>query len=313
VLIRISGGAGGIAEYLEHGRKEGREAQREQLDERFVLAGNLGIADAIIDRMGGEVDRYLHVTLAFKEDEVPTEVLEAVTRDFEAFAMAAYDKDEYCFYAEAHIPRIKSYTDQRSGEFVERKPHIHIVIPKLNLLSGRKLEPFGAVDRNIVSIDAFQEHTNLKYGLASPKDHRRIQFSDQSEIISRHKGDLFAGSGRALKEQVIAAVLDRGVEDYSVFGQLLAEFGEVTTRNAGRPTEYLNVKVSGQSKGTNLKDFVFTREFIELPASEKRARIGSAITQKYETAGDGRTTPESIAEVLAQWLRETARKVKYIN
>ena len=157
----------------------------------------------------GDAERYLHITLAFKEDEISVETLREIAQAFETFAFAAYEPDEYCFYAEAHLPKIKSYQNQSSGEFVERKPHIHIVIPKRNLLSGTHLNPFGVVDQNTRFLDAFQEHINNKYGLASPKDNRRIEFTGSSEMISRYKGDIFEGQSKDLKVQLLDQILAR--------------------------------------------------------------------------------------------------------
>ena len=282
---------GGIAEYLEGGKKQGRDAEREHLDERVVLAGNLAITDTLISSMGGKGDRYLHITLAFKEDEVSHEVLAEITREFESFAMAAYDRDEYSFYAEAHIPRIKSYTDQGTGNFVERKPHIHVVIPEINLLSGKRLDPFGLIERHSAFIDAFQEHVNHKYGLASPKVNRRIDFTEQSEMIGRNKGDLFAGANRELKVQILDALLSEQIGNLADFRKHLAALGEVTTRNSGKPNEYLNLKPIGAAKGINLKDYVFSKDFLELAIAEKRSRVAADIERapiriRGSTSGD---------------------------
>ena len=74
--------------------------------------------------------------------------------------------------------------------------HIHFVVPAVNLLTGRRMEPFGKVDQQTRFLEAFQEHTNAKYGLASPRDNRRVEFTDASEMISRYRGDAFAGANR---------------------------------------------------------------------------------------------------------------------
>ena len=164
MLIRVRGSKAGIRKYLEDGRKDGRDHGRSELDERVVLAGDLALTDAIINSMDKQGERYLHITLAFKEDEISRENLQAITDDFQKFSMSAYEADEYCFYAEAHLPRLKSYTNQQTGEFIERKPHIHIVIPEYNLLSQQNLNPFGKVDQQTKFLEAFQEHINAKYG-----------------------------------------------------------------------------------------------------------------------------------------------------
>ncbi|KAG1094456.1 hypothetical protein G6F63_012992 [Rhizopus arrhizus] len=182
-------------------------------------------------------ERYLHITLAFKEDEISREKLQEITDEFKQFAMTAYEGDEYNFYAEAHLPKLKTYTNQKTGELVERKPHIHIVVPEYNLLSQRNLNPFGKVDQQTKFLEAFQEHINAKYGLASPKDNRRIEFTDESAIISRYKGDYFKGANHDLKERILSDVLDKGVTDFDQFRAIVAEHGDTKTRNAGREPE----------------------------------------------------------------------------
>ena len=313
MLIRVSGGGGGSKEYLEDGRKQGRGFTRDELDERVILAGDLEATDAIIQLMENDGERYLHITLAFKEDEVSRATMENIAREFEQFLFSAYRSDEYSFYAEAHLPKIKSYTHEQTGDFVERKPHIHFVVPKINLLTGRHLNPLGVVEKNQRHIDAFQEYINHKYGLASPKDHRRIEFTGESEMISRYKGDIFEGQNQGLKADILEAMLARRIDRYEDFKVMLAEYGELKTRNANKPGEYQNVKPTDQAKGVNLKDYVFSREFVELPDAEKRTRLSVEITRQYETTGPARKSPQELLAVLQEWHEVRAKEVKYIN
>ncbi len=315
MLIRATGRHDGVKEYLEEGQKLGREHTRDELDERVVLAGDLDLTDAIIQSVDAppKVERYLSITLSFKEDHVDRETLFQIARDFEAFALHAYRPDEYCFYAEAHLPRIKSYVDKSTGELVERKPHIHIVIPKHNLISGQVLRPFGFEKHNLHFIDAFQEHTNARYGLASPKDNRRTLLTDSSEMISRYRGDLFRANSRELKEQILDAVLDRRVESHDDFMALLHEHGAVRMRNAGRDDAYPNVKPAGADKGVNLKEYVFTPEFIELPTAEKLQALSADAADRYEAGVAKRRTPDAIAAMLDEWYASRARELKYLN
>ncbi|KLB61692.1 hypothetical protein XEUV490_23390, partial [Xanthomonas euvesicatoria] len=123
------------------------------------------------------------MTLAFREDNVSPETLQAVTDEFRAFAFSAYGADEFNFYAEAQLPRIKSYTDKATGERVVRKPHIHIVIPQKNLLTGTTFNPFKTADYSNEFLKAFQERVNAQYGLASPDDYKRESFNTNSEVV----------------------------------------------------------------------------------------------------------------------------------
>jgi len=304
MLARISGGTSGIKEYLENGQKQGREYTRDELDERVILDGDIELTNNIINDMNNEGDRYLHITLAFKEDEINRETLEAITQDFKAFAFSAFQDDEYSFYAEAHLPRIKSYANQKTGELVERKPHIHIVIPKHNLLSGESLNPFGLVERQVKFLEAVQETINNKYGLASPKDNRRAVFTDDSELLSRYKGDFFKGGNKDLKNELLAEMLNRKIASYDEFKQMLAERGEVKTRNPGKENEYLWVA------GVNLRDPAFKRDFIELPHQQKIQRLTT--DSRYETAAGPRENPAKYETVLKEWHDTRAKEIKYV-
>ncbi|ACC76497.1 LPD7 domain-containing protein [Paraburkholderia caribensis] len=313
MLIRVRGYHDGIKAYLEDGQKQDREFERDEMDERVILAGDLALTNDIIQSMDTQAERYINVTLSFKEDEVSGEVLADIVREFEAFAFAAYRPDEYNFYAEAHVPRLKSYADRRSGELVERKVHLHVVIPEVNLLTGRRLEPFGKVDRHHRFLEAFQEHINAKYGLASPKDNRRVLFTDASEMISRYKGDVFEPMNRELKAAILEALIARDVKHYEDFKALLTEFGATRTRNAGRDGEYENIRPPGAAKGVNLKEFVFSREFIELDADGKREALDHNVHEEYIEPGVPRVTPQHFLDALFEWNDMRAREIKYLN
>lgn len=313
MLIRVRGYTAGIKEYLEKGQKKGRDMERDEMDERVVLAGDLQIVNDIIESIDTDAERYLSITMSFKEDDIDRKLLEQIVAEFEQFAFAAYQPGEYVMYAEAHLARIKSYANRKTGEQIERKPHIHIVIPKYNLLSGKRLDPFELVDNQSRYIDAFQEHVNNKYGLASPKNNRRVEFTDASEMISRYKGDVFEGANTEAKAQILAAVVERGVTDYDQFKGLLAEFGETKPRNAGRESEYQNVKLPGAARGINLKDHVFSREFIELPTSEKQDFITAEYMPRYEETGEPRPTPDHMLASLQHWQDVASKEVKYLN
>ncbi|WP_027160377.1 LPD7 domain-containing protein [Methylobacter luteus] len=304
MLVRITGGSSGIKDYLENGQKQGREYTRDELDERVILDGDLSLTDSIINNIDTHGERYLHITLAFKEDEISRETLEAITQDFKTFTFSAFNEDEYSFYAEAHLAKIKNYTHAKTGEFVERKPHIHIVIPKYNLLSGESLNPFGLVKNQVKYLEAIQETINDKYGLASPKDNKRALFTDDSELLSRYKGDFFKGSHKELKNELLAEMLNRKVARYDDFKHMLSERGEVKTRNPGKDNEYLWVN------GVNLRDPAFKRDFIELSHHQKLQRL--AMDSHYITSGGPREPAEKYQKALQEWHDTRAKEIKYV-
>lgn len=189
MIVRYGGGNDGIVDYLINGRKAERQYTRDELDHRVVLDGDLQTTDKIINSIeDNKQDRYLHITLSFHESHVSNEMLKAVVDDYKKLLMNAYHPEEYSFYAEAHLPKIRHIQDNSTGELIERKPHIHIVIPKVNLVTGDKLDPVGLIGKGhtIEQLDAIQEHINNKYNLASPKDFPRKN-SDYSVILKRVK------------------------------------------------------------------------------------------------------------------------------
>ncbi|EGZ2393457.1 relaxase, partial [Escherichia coli] len=177
-----------------NGRKAEREYTRDELDHRFIIDGDLATTNKIIESIEDKgQERYLHITLSFAENEISEETLKNVTSDFRKMLMNAYHTDEYAFYAEAHLPKIKNIVDNKTGELVERKPHIHIVIPRTNLVTGNSLNPPGDLTnlKTQTQLDSVQEYLNNKYNLISPKDSVRVSDENYANVLSRVKGDLY--------------------------------------------------------------------------------------------------------------------------
>ncbi|UCQ29631.1 relaxase/mobilization nuclease domain-containing protein (plasmid) [Edwardsiella tarda] len=298
MIIRYGGGNDGIAEYLENGRKAEREYTRDELDHRLILDGDLQTTNKIIQSIEDKgQERYLHITLSFQESEVSVETLSAVTQEYKTLFMSAYHEDEYCFYAEAHLPKIKNLVDNRTGEHVERKPHIHIVIPRTNLVTEKAMNPIGDLTKSKTQeqLDAIQEHINNKYHLVSPKDAMRVSDQNYANVLSRTKGDLFNERNSDVKRGIYTRLESENIRSFSDFKNLLSEYGEVKTRNAGKAGEYLSVKLDGDKKFTNLKNPLFSRQYIE---SRELPLI--------------KPTEKQILSRLEEWTNRASHEIKHI-
>lgn len=263
MLIRCRGYNTGIKEYLEEGQKSGREFSRDELDERVILDGNLDLTEIVYKSIPDKgQDRYLTFTLSFKEKNIAEEKIFAITQEFKSFLMNAYSADEYNFYAEAHLPKIKMMLDRKTKATVERKPHIHIVIPRRNLLSGHEMNPVGNYKQNEKYFEAFQEYINQKYSLESPRDNMRVDPTSYADILSRYKGDDFRAKNKTFKNEVLQRVYHEKIQSREDFYQLISQYGETKIRNLGKSTEYIAVKLHGDKKFTNLKESIFSDEFI---------------------------------------------------
>ncbi|RMU04659.1 hypothetical protein ALP36_200043 [Pseudomonas syringae pv. coriandricola] len=296
MLIRVSGYNTGAQEYLEQGNKSGREFTRDELDHRLIIEGQLSVTRAIYESIPDHgQDRYLTFTLSFKEDTVSPELLKAVTTDFKNFFMHAYKPEEFNLYAEAHLPKMKTVTDRKTGDVIERKPHIHIIIPRINLLSGNEANPVDVYKNHEKYFEAFQEHINQKYGLSSPRENVRADITDAASVLSRYKGDDFYGKNRQFKQELVKQVIERGVTSRADFYALVAEHGETRIRNEGKDTEYISVKLPGDAKGTNLKDTIFQDDFIVRRELKKPPLEASVIQER-----------------LLAW-PQRAKEIKYVN
>ncbi len=315
MLIRVGGGNADIGDYLRNGIKNGREHTRDELDHRVILESNLNATELIIDGIDTNAERYLHITLSFKEDHVDNETMSSIVNEFKTFAMKAYSKEEYNFYAEVHVPKIKSLVDKKTKKLIERKPHIHIVIPKTNLQTNKRLAPFEIVEHNQAYIDAFQEVINEKYGLASPKMNIRSNFTSESTIIERNKGDTFKGANKAIKEEILKHVLTMPPSSLNDFSAYLVEQGyEFKERNKGKENNYLNIKDQGKSKGINLNDTVFTERFLSLPIEQKQQNLSSPSTHDYiaPEIGNYQATKKHYAD-LVHWNEHRLHEVRHIK
>lgn len=313
MLIRISGGAGGIKEYLETGQKQDRFYTRNELDERLILDGDLLLTDTIISTMDKDSNKYFHITLAFKEDYLEPATLANINQEFKEFFLAGYAEDEINYYAEAHLPKIKSYKSIADGKLIERKPHIHIVIPRLSLIDDVLFNPF--IPHIKKYINSFQEHINAKYGLESPKDNLRTDFNHSSEVIARHNGDMFATRGREQKLAILDLILKHNPTSMEQFRTVLAKNGYMAKlRNKDDATScYLNVKRSGDAKGMNLKDAVFSDAFLRLPLNEKLAKLNQPTGNQYIHSSILKETDAVHTQNLQEWFNFKSLETRFVD
>lgn len=311
MLARVRGYNNGFANYLRTGQKNGNHLHRDDLDKRIILSGDLDITDAIVSAMPDKGDdRYLHIALPFKEDYIPDDILKEVLDEFKKNLMHAYNEDEYAFYAEAHIPKIKRVLNEKTGEMEDRKPHIHIVIPKINLVDGSYLNPLGYYPHNEKYVEAMQEVINFKYGFASPRDNRRVNLTDISDFISKYKGDFFKTDVKSFKENLLTAVMSDNEINYSKFIDYLEGQGQLKVRNPGGK-QYLNIHPHGFKKGVNLKDYVFTQEFLDRPYDEKL----NFITSSFHQRDDKKKNEDFMRDVdrQSEWLNRRCHEIKYFH
>lgn len=266
MLARVTSGQSGIVDYLINGTKSDREQTRDELDNRVCIDGNISITENIIKNLNddGRTKNYLHITLSFSERDLDENKITEAYNDYKKSLMSAYSDDEFNVYAEIHFPKVKSYKDRKTGEIIERLPHVHMVIPQKNLLTDKALDPFGRYNDNIKYHDSIQESVNRKHGLISPYDNQRVfGHVDKSDFISRYKGDTFKGANADFKAKLFEDINNKNIKTLTDFKSELSNYGEVSTGKKGQPDEYFQVKLVGQTKNIRLKESCFKAGYIE--------------------------------------------------
>lgn len=277
MIIRTSSSKSGIVKYLKYGQMKDRFFSRDELDKRIILDGDIDITDNIIDSISDDKNtKYFHITLSFKEDYLSSETLENISNDFKEFITNGYDENELNYYAEAHIPKIKSYYDIKGNKII-RKPHIHIVIPKLNLINGNS---FDIKMTHIQKyMDAFQEQINDKYNLQSPKDNIRLNVNNEA-FFTRYKNDNFKNN-LDIKSKIFDLIMsNEKINSLNSLKDELSKQGfDFSIRNPNKKNEsYINIKTD--KKGINLKEIIFKSEFLELDKSAKLEHIKNGMKAK---------------------------------
>lgn len=296
MIVRQGGGNSGIAEYLEKGAKFDRHYSRDELDSRIIIDGDLQVTDAIINSIPNkDQERYLHITLSFNEPGVTPKKMQAVYEDYKARLLSAYQPGEINTYAEIHWPKTQQLLDKSTGEMYDRHPHIHMVIPKQNLLTGKYANPTGLYERNVNIWEAIQEDVNNHHGLKSPAHSPRISMENYKAVLERHKASQFKSSTGQLKKDIYNAIESRDIRSWDQFKNLVSEHGELKIRNKDTQWEYLAVKLPGNDKFTNLLNPIFSKQYVE-----SRVLPREPLTQ-YQ-----------INNRLEQWER-VSRELKYIE
>lgn len=325
MIIEVGGGEGGFKEYLESGRKKGREPHRDQLDQRIPLFGDLEVFELATSSHEGEGQRYDHITLSFSENHVSDEMLQRTVTEFRDHALAAWPeavRHRIAFYAEAHRPKILSYTNSETGELVDRLIHIHVGIGKRDLLTGKSINPLGYLgleSDNLKFIDAFQESFNARHGFASPKDNPKITPENAVDVLARYTGSKpdmlgnFVEQKAHLEVILLKEILTRNVTTWEDLGKLLAEHGEVSKMYKGKFNECYKLKPAGAAHAMRLKGVFFARQFIERPTAEKLAIYQGKARVAYLEQMQPRKESAYLASTLDEWNTVAAREIRYIH
>lgn len=326
MIIEVSSGKAGFKNYMEHGQKQGREFHRDELDQRVPLYGDLAAWALACEDADAKGNQYDHFTLSFTEDYVSDEMLQRAVEEFRDHIFAAWPESERYripFYAEAHRPKIQTYTHSETGELIKRKTHIHIGVGRHDLLTGKHERLIGYLGKgaadNVKYLDAFQEAFNARHGFSSPKTSPRVTPENAIDILARYTGQkpnelgTFNERKADLEIKIQRAIIDQGVTTWTGFGELLKQFGAVSKLRAGYFNESYAITPDGSNRRMRLKGVFFQREFIERPTAEKVSIIQERAREAFLEQMAPRTTPEHLAKTLDEWERFKSREIRHFH
>ena len=168
MIVKISKGEKGIADYLKTGKKRDSKLTRDEKDDRLPLAGNLDLIEMSEKHQIKKKNKkynYYHISLSFTSEEwnklYESGNIDDLIMDFLKLTFPNHDIDELLFYAEAHLPIIKEEPyiprpegalenrtlnkKHKNGEPLKREPHIHLIVSFENMKFTHSVKTGGVI------------------------------------------------------------------------------------------------------------------------------------------------------------------------
>lgn len=168
MIVKISKGEKGIADYLKTGKKRDSKLTRDEKDDRLPLAGNLDLIEMSEKHQSKKKNKkynYYHISLSFTSEEwsrlYENGNIDEFIMDFLKLTFPNHDIDELLFYAEAHLPIIKEEPyiprpegalenrtlnkKHKNGEPLKREPHIHLIVSFENMKFTHSVKTGGVI------------------------------------------------------------------------------------------------------------------------------------------------------------------------
>ena len=168
MIVKISKGEKGIADYLKTGKKRDSKLTRDEKDDRLPLAGNLDLIEMSEKHQIKKKNKkynYYHISLSFTSEEwsrlYESGNIYELIMDFLKLTFPNHDIEELLFYVEAHLPIIKEEPyiprpegtlenkvlnkKHKNGEPLKREPHIHIIVSFENMKFTHSVKTGGVI------------------------------------------------------------------------------------------------------------------------------------------------------------------------
>lgn len=301
-----SGSGQGIRDYYLNGT----DHDRDKKDKRIILVGDLNTLAHTIDMAYtmNYKETYRNIVLSFNEDHIKYETLEAIVNDFKRQYLAGYNEEEYVFYAEVHLPKIKIKKDPVTGKIIHRKPHIHMTIP----IYSPKLEKalsLGNHRQRLKELETWKMVTEKKYGLQSVQN-----VPIKKDVTQIHDTKLQRRQAildicrQVITNNIHNKILDR----HSLKMNLLDNVKDIenireSTQKAKTP--YFSIKFKDIDKPIRIKGDLFSVDHLTFREA-KETLLNQQLDSKYYEVGLPRVVPTTLQDRLNSYYDN---RCAYIN
>ncbi|MDY6469360.1 mobilization protein [Acinetobacter faecalis] len=183
-----SGLSKGCLDYL---LGEDREREREHAE---ILSGDVELTAQLIDS-SPFAKKYTAGCLSFYEHDLEVQDKEQIMQNFEGCLFPGLERDQYQILWVQHQDKVNQETGQTRLE-------LNFVIPNVELLTGKRLQPFYApVD--LERVDLFKQITNTEHSLYDPDAPEHKQLFLKQKNLPREVKDF----KEQLNERVYRAVV----------------------------------------------------------------------------------------------------------
>jgi len=217
--------------------------------------------------------RYRSAVIAWAPTDRPSEEQkEEVLRKFEELAFAGLEPDQYAWLA------------------VDHGDHIHIIVPRVELRSGRSMNIAPPGWRN--AYDPLRDYYNNRYGWRSPDiaanpHNARIKAIDPLNLPQQAKR-----AKEMIHAAAVAAIEDGIITDRATMREWMAEIGTIKREGA----DYISILVPGHNRALRMKGGIYAAEFGRTGGADTRKEAARGRDYGQDQRGDLGRLQEKIAQ-----------------
>jgi len=300
MIIQISAGGSGWGNYVMCGTvSKPRDPNHVK-----VLKGDINFGDKVVSSGRWKQNAY-HIVLGFK-GRISVDKAKEVLADFEHHFLIGFDKSEYHLDAVMHTD-----TDD---------DHIHVRIPKMNLLTQTQLRLyFDKKDRP--RLELIRDFLDVKYDLESPLDNRQLVQESQELIIDEwreeQKQEPFDFKKKASRTKAQKSILDSVLRLHKIgtfdtredITTWLEDLGLNVKYGYDIPNDFYYVTVGNDTGKSRIKSELFDENFWTLDRTKRSNLIETNLSHR-----SGKTEGANNLEVITSKLQQSNKtRINYVK